>query len=239
VIRERRLASVATRDVFPDPANPREDVGDVSELAASMRSVGMLQPIVVRRTGSGRLVVLAGHRRLAAAQMLKWPHVQVVINGDLPPDQALVAMLVENGQRAGLDPIEEARAYRRILDEGHTWPELARMVGRSEFTIAKRMQLLSLPEAEQEAVRAGVVSLREAGEKATRVRAPKGPAERPPTQASRNWHFDHRHPLAATARARCLGLQHKPGRRASGGVACGECWEATIREDERAAEVVS
>lgn len=235
MIRERRLAAVPTREVFPDPANPRDDVGDVSELAASMRSVGLLQPIVVRRTASGRLVVLAGHRRLAAAQLLKWPTVQVVINGDLAPDQTLVAMLVENGQRAGLDPIEEARAYRRILNAGHTWPELARMVGRSEFTIAKRMQLLSLPEAEQEAVRAGVVSLREAGEKATRVRAPGSQVHRPATQASRNWHFDHRHPLAETARARCSELQHKPGRKASGGVACGECWEAIIREDERTA----
>jgi ParB family chromosome partitioning protein len=113
-----QLVDMRLRDIIPDPANPREDVGDILDLAASMKTAGLLQPIVVRRH-EGRYLVVAGHRRLAAAQHLSWETAPVIIRADMRPDEVLAAMLIENGQRRDLDPIEEARAYRTLKAQLH------------------------------------------------------------------------------------------------------------------------
>lgn len=112
---DQALIQAPITQVIPDPANPREDVGDVTELADSMEEIGLLQPIVARREGA-RMIVVAGHRRLAAAQQLGWRTVPVIIRREMLPDDVLAAMLIENGQRRDLDPIEEARALRRAFD---------------------------------------------------------------------------------------------------------------------------
>lgn len=158
------LQTVPIGKVIPDPNNPRDDVGDVSELAASMLAVGLLQPIVCRPRAPGRFQVVAGHRRLAAAQSLGWSSVEIVVRSALHPDDVLAAMLIENSHRRDLDPIEEARALRRIQQQmgGPTIASLERVaarVGLSGKRVGERMLLLSLSATDQEAVRSGRLKL--------------------------------------------------------------------------------
>ena len=213
-----------------DPANPRENVGDVTELAASMREVGLLQPIVARRTAGGQMYVVAGHRRLAAARSLGWKSVAVVIRRDMRSDEVLAAMLIENGQRKDLDFIEEARGLARLKGQlGCTDTELARRIGRNSGHVTRRLHLLALPAEEQEALRLGEMSLQEATHKA-RLTSGRLPADKPRGRT----YLSAAHPLAAAAKARCLRLAHSRGRgKGVGGIACGECWESVIRADER------
>jgi ParB family chromosome partitioning protein len=222
------LADVRLAELLPDPDNPRDDVGDIRELANSMAAAGLLQPVIARRTIDDRLIVIAGHRRLAAAQELGWATISVIIRRDMPPDDVLAAMLIENGQRTDLDPIEEARAYGKLRARLNDCPvsELSRRVGRSQPHISARLALLALPIEEQEQLRAGQMNL---GEATRRARLAAGTAR--PAGYTGHWHLSTGHELASRARARCKRIHGRA--RLVGAVACGECWESVIRADER------
>lgn len=225
----QRLLRLPLNKVMPDPTNPRKSVGDVSELAQSIQRVGLLQPIIVREGVLERkLVIVAGARRFAAVKSLGWTHIPAILRREMSPDHVLAAMVVENDQRVALDPIEEARAFKSLVGMGHTQREVAALVGRSEFHVSTRLQLLHLPLKQQEAVRTRQMTLREAY---VRTRVVTKRAARP--RQSRAWHFDHTHPLAELAQALCVKGSHNRGRYQSGGVACGQCWESVIRGDER------
>jgi ParB family chromosome partitioning protein len=133
-------------ELRPNPLNPRGDVDDsgLEELAESIRAQGVLQPLLVTPGG----VVVAGHRRLAAARMAGLDEVPVVIR-DLDRIQQQEIMLVENLQRQDLSPVEEARAYRQLLDAGHTTAQLARRIGAPAARINARLVLLKLDEQVQ------------------------------------------------------------------------------------------
>lgn len=227
------LALVDPSDLHPSPTNPREHLTDIMELALSIREVGMVQPIVAQRLDDGRLQIVAGHRRHAAALRLKLTEVPVIIRRPMRGDDELLAMLVENGQRAGLDPIEEARAFRKLKSTGSgiTDAAIARRVGRAQTYVSARLALLALPVEEQEKVRAKVMTLG-AAVGAARLesgRVRPGAKGRPGPQ-----HLGVGHDLATRAGARCRSLGHKVGKGTSvGGVACGKCWEHVIRADER------
>lgn len=142
-------ASMATRrvcDLQPNPLNPRRDVNasGLDELAESIRAQGVLQPLLVTPAG----VVVAGHRRLAAARMAGLEEVPVVIR-DLDTVQQQEIMLVENLQRQDLSPVEEARAYRRLLEAGQTTAQLARRIGAPAARINARLVLLKLDDQVQ------------------------------------------------------------------------------------------
>lgn len=225
------LVVVPVAELIPDPDNPRHDLHEIEDLAASIESMGLLQPIVARRRG-GRLIVVAGHRRLAAVKLLGRETVEVVVTRDLPPQEVLLAMLVENGQRADVDPIEEAHAFQRLVAEGLSQNAIAERIGRSNAHVSMRLSLLTLSKADQEAVRAGQLPIMQAVERARRqaqgIQHGAGRA-----RANRGWHFGDTHPLATGAATRCAEAGHAKGRRLTGGTACGECWEAEIRLDER------
>lgn len=225
------LQRVAVGDLHPDPDNPREGLTGITELAESIEQAGLIQPIIVR-TSPGGLVVVAGHRRLEAVKRLGWTSVEVVIRKPMESDDVLQQMLVENGQRAGLDPIEEARALKRLKTQrGCSDHELARMVGMSQATASGRLALLSLPIEEQEAIRAGITTLREATATARLVSGRVRPGAIGKPSAA---HLSPHHPLGALAKARCVRLGHKRHGSASvGGMACGACWESVIRANER------
>lgn len=226
---EGGLMEVRLEDVHPSDANPRESLGDIPALADSIRENGLIQPIIVRQAADGRLIIVAGHRRYAAVKSLGHLRVEVIVRKDMPPDDELAQMLVENGQRAGLDPIEEARALMRLKTLGDLSDiELAKKIGRSQPTVSSRLALLSLPVEEQEMVRTGYMKVG-AAVRVARIAAGKVR----PTGSGRAWHLGPDHTLATSARARCRRLQHKTGR-SVGGMACGECWESVIRADERA-----
>ncbi|HWJ09066.1 MAG TPA: ParB/RepB/Spo0J family partition protein [Nocardioides sp.] len=225
-----RLAQVPVGQLQPDPENPREKIldTDVEELADSIAEIGLLQPIVARQTARG-LVVVAGHRRLAAVKLLGWTHAPVIVRGDMRPDHVLAAMLIENGQRRDLDPIEEARGLRKLKAElGCQDLELAKKVGRSQSHVSGRLALLLLSVEDQDRVRAGELGITQA---TGLGRLNGGKVRKHKAHRDRENHFGATHELANHARARCKRLGHKT--KLAGGVACGECWESVLRADER------
>lgn len=166
---------VARRDFFfcpieeiaPSVDNPRQrfDEQRLEELAASIRSQGLVQPLVVRmrtpedKLGEGSFVLIAGERRWRAAQRAGLKDVPVVVK-DVSAAQAFELALVENLQREDLNPIEEAEAYRRLSDEfGYTQEELARRVGRERATVANALRLLKLPGRVREQVATGQLAM--------------------------------------------------------------------------------
>ena len=140
------LLEVPTHSISPNPKQPRSHFDDESlaELAASIREVGILQPLVVRRSGSGYEVV-TGERRLRAAKLAGMATVPVVLRESEDSD-LLREALIENIHREDLDPIELAEAFRQLLDElGLKQEELADRVGVSRSHIANTIRLLALP----------------------------------------------------------------------------------------------
>ena len=150
--------------IRPNPRQPRQvfDEEALAELVASIRAVGLLQPLVVRPAPPGvvdcGLELVAGERRLRCVQHLGWDTVPVVIRPT--EDSALLRdALLENLHRAALNPLEEAAAYQQLLvDLGCTHEELSDRIGRSRPQITNTIRLLRLPAAVQRRVAAGVLS---------------------------------------------------------------------------------
>jgi ParB family chromosome partitioning protein len=146
--------------IRPSRAQPRQtfDARLLDQLAASIKEQGVVQPLVVRTTKGGDYVLVVGERRWRAAQKAGLREVPVVIR-DVSERAAFELALVENIHRADLDPIEEAQAYHRLLnDHGYTQEQLATRLGRDRTTITNTLRLLKLPERAQQAVRAGALS---------------------------------------------------------------------------------
>ncbi|MEE8600140.1 ParB/RepB/Spo0J family partition protein [Euzebya tangerina] len=157
---ESGLITVPLGDLHPNPRQPRDHFDDalLDELAISLAEVGMLQPIVARPRPEGGYQIVAGERRFRAAGMAGLVDVPVVVR-HTADDQLLTEALVENVHRADLDPIEEATAYRQLLDDfGMTHDALATKLGRSRSAISNALRLLALPEPVQEHVVAGSLS---------------------------------------------------------------------------------
>jgi ParB family chromosome partitioning protein len=146
------LVEAPVNAIAPNPKQPRTRFEDeaIRSLAASIREVGILQPIVVRRTGDGTFELIAGERRLRAARLAGLATVPVVLR-DSEDSELLREALIENIHREDLNPIELAEAFRALLEElGLKQEELADRVGVSRSHIANTIRLLSLPlEAQQ------------------------------------------------------------------------------------------
>lgn len=156
---ERGL-DVDTDLLRPNPFQPRGQIDDarIEELARSIRSHGIIQPIVVRRADRGYEIV-AGERRWRASQRAGLLKVPVVVR-DVPDDRLLASALIENIQREDLNPIEEAQAYRRLGEEiGLTQEQIADAVGKDRSSIANYMRLLKLPHEVRQNVAAGTLSM--------------------------------------------------------------------------------
>jgi len=150
-----RSLEIDTDLLRPNTFQPRTEMDDdrIEELARSIRSHGIIQPIVVRRVGQGYEIV-AGERRWRAAQRIGLMKVPVVVR-DIPENRLLAVALIENIQREDLNPIEEAVAYRRLADEFQlTQEQIADAVGKDRSSIANYVRLLRLPQE----VRANVAS---------------------------------------------------------------------------------
>jgi ParB family chromosome partitioning protein len=138
---------VPVNSIAPNPKQPRTHFDDeaLAGLAASIREVGILQPLVVRRTVEGRYELIAGERRLRAARAAGLPMVPVVLR-DSGDDALLRDALIENIHREDLNPIEQAEAFKALLGElGLKQEELADRVGVSRSHIANTIRLLALP----------------------------------------------------------------------------------------------
>jgi ParB family chromosome partitioning protein len=159
----RELANLPIGDIRPNPSQMRQriDEGDLAELAESMKSLGVIQPIVVRPVEEGYELV-AGERRLRAAKMAGLEFIPaIVINMD--DLTSSLSALVENIQRKDLSAIEEARCLADLLrTTGWTQVELAKRLGRSQAALANKLRLLQLDEGVQEMVVEGKLSERQA-----------------------------------------------------------------------------
>lgn len=225
------LVSIPVGQVHPSPNNPRQNLTDIDDLAESIKGVGLIQPLVVQPIEGGYQII-AGHRRYAAIRTLGALTVECIVRRPMRPDEELLRMLVENGQRAGLDPIEEARALNRLkIQQGINEVEVARRIGRNISFVSGRIMLLSLPVEEQEQIRLGLTSMNEAKVKA---RVASGRIRHGAVGRSAPGHLTAAHPLAERAKAACIEQRHSRGKGVGvGGIACGQCWEAVIRANER------
>ncbi|WP_322756422.1 ParB/RepB/Spo0J family partition protein [Frankia sp. Cas3] len=146
--------------VTPNPRQPRMhfDEETLEELAASLREVGLLQPIVVREIMPGRYELVMGERRWRASRLAGFSQIPAIVR-DTTDDAMLRDALLENLHRQQLNPLEEAAAYEQLLrDFGATHEELAGKLGRSRSHVTNMIRLLGLPPAVQRRVAAGVLS---------------------------------------------------------------------------------
>lgn len=142
------LANLAIAAIKPHPDQPRRnfDEAALDELAASIASRGVIQPVIVRPIGKGVYQLVAGERRWRAAQKAQLHEIPALIR-DLSDRDVMALALIENIQREDLNPIEEARAYLRLSElEGLTQAEIARMVEKSRSHVANLQRLLTLPD---------------------------------------------------------------------------------------------
>lgn len=146
--------------IFPNPNQPRRvfDPQAMEELAESIRQKGVIQPLIVRPSQGGRFEIVAGERRWRAAQAANLHQLPVVIR-DFSDAEMLEIAIIENIQRADLNAIDEAQAYRQLMDKfGHTQEKIAEGLSRSRSHIANLLRLLTLPELVQDLVRHGRLS---------------------------------------------------------------------------------
>ena len=158
---ERRgVMNLGIEEIRPNRTQPRRHFDEVhiEELAESIRSKGVLLPLIVRRETEG-YVLVAGERRWRAAQKAGLRELPVMVR-EVTEKEAFEIALIENIQREDLNPIEEAEAYKRLIEEhGLTQEELAARVGKDRSTVANALRLLRLPEVIKQAIVAGQLSM--------------------------------------------------------------------------------
>lgn len=148
-----------------DPRNRAgDDLGDLTEMADSIREVGLLEPILVTPGSDGRYTIVAGHRRRRALELAGLAAALCTVRADLTPEQAIAARAIENLHREDLTPLQEAACFKELADLGHSQRAIAKLVGKSQPHISKRLDLLGLPEAVTAAFLGGEVTIEEARE---------------------------------------------------------------------------
>lgn len=157
----RAYQIVSVDKIAPNPNQPRRDFSDagLQELADSIRQKGVVQPLILRPHGeAGRFQIVAGERRWRAAQIAGHHEVPAIIR-DLDDSDVIEIAIIENIQRADLNAIEEALAYRQLIDRfGHTQEKLAEALSKSRSHVANLMRLLTLPDEVQDLLRRGELS---------------------------------------------------------------------------------
>ena len=151
---------IPINQIFPNPRQPRTvfDETALNELISSIKSIGILQPPVVRKVADNKYELIMGERRFRAAKAAGLTSIPVIIR-QTPDNELLREALIENIHRSNLNPLEEGAAYAQLLtDFGCTHDELAVKLGRSRPLISNTIRLLNLPETVQRKVAAGVIS---------------------------------------------------------------------------------
>ena len=154
------IRRVALKQIRPCPFQPRKDFSEESlrELADSIKEQGLVQPLIVRQTGSD-FELIAGERRWRAAQLIGLTDVPVLVR-EADDRTALELALIENLQRENLNPLEEALGFSQLIEQFHlTQEEAATRVGKSRAAVANALRLLKLPSGVQESIRTGRLSV--------------------------------------------------------------------------------
>jgi len=146
--------------LVPNPGQPRKnfDETELNELADSIKTYGIIQPIIAANAGGGEYIIIAGERRTRAARIAGLETVPVIIR-DYTDQKRLEVSLIENIQRSDLNPIEEAAAFKNLMDfSNFSQDELAARVGKNRSTVANALRLLKLPVEIQKSIEEGKVS---------------------------------------------------------------------------------
>lgn len=161
---KEQIVQIPVQQISINPYQPRKtfEKEKLVELAESIREVGLLQPIVVRKLGS-TYELIAGERRWQAAKLAGLETIPGIVKADYSDKQVAQAALIENIQREDLNPLEEAMAYQRLINEfGTKQEELALQVGKSQSTIANKLRLLNLSSETRDMLGRGELNERQA-----------------------------------------------------------------------------
>jgi ParB family chromosome partitioning protein len=229
-----RSGRLAVKRIKPNPANIRTDLGDLTELAASIAARGVQQPLILRPhpTLSGMFIIIDGERRWTAAGMAGVDEVPVWIRPAQGAEEDTADMLVA-AMRSGLNPMDRAAGFGKLRAKGWSLARIAHRTGYSQATVSASLALLGLSPADQAKIRRGELSATTVAkaQRETRSRARGKP------HGNTRWdppHLAAGHPLAAEARKMCEAEGHPAHRKRLNRVACEECWEQAIRADEQA-----
>ncbi len=154
------VRQISVDKISPSPDQPRKRFHDdsIAELAESIKRHGVIQPLIVEDAGGGLFRIVAGERRWRAAALAGLPDVPVIVR-ELGRERRLEVALVENVQREDLNPVDEAEAYRQLMEVTNlTQDQVAERVGKSRSTVANVLRLLNLPQEAMESVRSGLIS---------------------------------------------------------------------------------
>lgn len=140
-----KLFQLPIDSIDRDPDQPRGDLGDVSDMVASIKEFGILQPIIVEQGENGRYQLIMGERRLTAAKKAGLKTIPAIVR-TIEEHRKLEVQVIENLHRKAFHPVEEAQAFQRLVDEhGHRHEDLAKILGRSRAAISQTLRILSLP----------------------------------------------------------------------------------------------
>ncbi len=157
--KENRITTIALDLIESNPFQPRENFDEkgIEELAESIKEKGVIQPIIVREYGD-KYQIVAGERRFLAAKRAGLGSIPAIIK-DITDEESAEIALIENVQRKDLNPIEEALAYKRLIENFHyTQEELAKRIGKDRATIANSLRLLNLPQEIIEKIKKGLIT---------------------------------------------------------------------------------
>jgi ParB family chromosome partitioning protein len=157
--RKEEIVYVQSGQIKPNPFQPREDFDQqsIEELAQSIKEKGVIQPLLVRHKGDN-YELIAGERRLRAANSLGLKEIPIIVR-DVSDQDSLELALIENIQREGLNPIEEAHAYQHLMDKFQvTQEKISAVLGKARVTITNTLRLLKLPHEIQQEMKKGRIS---------------------------------------------------------------------------------
>lgn len=162
VPKNKQIQDIELDKIVPNRYQPRREFSDdsIKELAETLDKDGLLQPIVVREDGEDHYEIIAGERRYRAAKSLNWETIPAIVN-NMNDDQAASLALIENLQREGLNPIDEAKAYTNLMKLNDlTQTALAKDMGKSQSYVANKLRLLKLDDDVQKALIEGKITAR-------------------------------------------------------------------------------
>ena len=226
--RRIRVVEVPLEQLHPNRNNPREALEDIDALAKSIRRLGVQQPLLVHQDATGRMTIVDGHRRYEAALAAGVDTVPCLASPAGTRSAQLGVMLATAMSKA-LTPLERARAFSALAQEGFGLQEIAGQTGFSVATVRAGLSLLSLPDEAQRMLDNDEITTGDAVDLAAQLKSQRAGADRTPAKQRQAW-FRTEHPLAAQVKQTCT---HRGDRRIVGSTGCGQCWEHAIRTDER------
>lgn len=221
-----KAAVVLVADLVPHPSRIRSDLGPLDELTASIRAVGLLQPLLVTARPGQKVTVIDGVRRTVALQNAKVDKALCLVlePGDVSRD---IATMLAAAMHKELTPLEQADAFSALRHRGLTQQQIARATGYSTRTVGARLILADLPDDARAMVAERRLTLADAEDLARQLRGGVKASTRASSPVKARW-LAKTHPLAKKVSDGC---GHGGTRQMIGGVGCGQCWESAIRDD--------